>query len=65
MEELIFFGLRFTLRGISPTEDRVRGIHEAELPKDAKALKSFLFSITWSWRFMTDVCTIADPLEAD
>ena len=62
VRELTFFGLRFTANGISPTEDRVRGIHEAPAPEDAKALRSFLCSITWSSRFMRDVCTIADPL---
>ena len=62
VRELTFYGLRFTASGISPTEDRVRGIREAPAPEDAKALRSFLCSITWSSRFMSDVCTIADPL---
>ena len=56
VDELTFFGLRFTPRGISPTGDRVRSIYEAEPPRDAKALKSFLCSITWSSKFMPDVC---------
>ena len=60
--ELTFFGLRFTAQGISPTVDRVRDIREAPVPKDAKALRSFLCSMTWSSRFMKDICTIAEPL---
>ena len=61
-EELTFFGLRFTPRGISPTENRVKAIQEAPAPEDAKALRSFLCSITWSSRFMRNICTIAEPL---
>ena len=61
-EEIKFFGLRFTQQGISPTEDRVKAIHAAPPPEDAKALRSFLCSITWSSRFMPDICTIAEPL---
>ena len=57
--ELTFYGLRFTPQSVSPTESRVKAIHEAAAPEDAKALRSFLCSITWSSRFMRDICTIA------
>ena len=36
-EELTFFGLRFTPKGISPTEDRVKTLKDAQPPEDAKA----------------------------
>ncbi len=60
--ELTFFGLRFTAHGISPTEDRVKAIRAASAPTNSKDLHSFLCSITWSSRFMKDVCTTAEPL---
>ena len=55
-QELTFYGLRFTPKGISPTEDRVKAF------KDAKALRSFLCSLTWSSRLMPNICTTAEPL---
>ena len=61
-KELTFFGLRFTSKGVSPTEDRVRGIMEVSAPANLKELHSFLCSITWSSRFIKDLCTISEPL---
>ena len=61
-KELTFFGLRFTADGVSPTEDRCRALREAQTPKDAKELRSFLCSALYSARFMQNHCIVADPL---
>jgi transposase InsO family protein len=61
-KELVFFGLRFTEDGISPTEDRCQALKDARAPTDAKDLHSFLCTAMWSARFMKDICTVADPL---
>ena len=61
-EELTFFGLRFTPQCISLTEDRVKAFKNAQHPEVAKALRSFLSSLTWSSRFMFNICTTAEPI---
>ena len=60
--ELIFFGLRFTGQGISPTEDRCQALKNANAPMNAKELHSFLCTVMWSGRFMKNVCSVAEPL---
>lgn len=60
--ELTFYGLRFTARGISQTEDRCLTLREAVAPTNAKDMRSFLCTVLYSSRFMKDVCTIAEPL---
>ena len=61
-EKITFFRLRFTLKGISPTEDRAKAFKEAQPPKDAKVLLSFLCIIWWSFRFMLYIQSIVEPL---
>jgi hypothetical protein len=60
--ELTFYGLRFTDKGVSPTEDRVRAVRETPNPESAAALNSFLSGLNWSSRFLPDVCTASEPL---
>ena len=57
--ELTFFILRFVEQGISPTEDRVREIHEAKIGTKRR-LSTPEFFVQYS--FMIDVCIIAEPL---
>ena len=60
--ELTFYGLKFSAKGVSATEDRRKTMMEFPVPVDAKELKSFLCSMLWSSRFITDFCQIAEPL---
>ena len=62
VEELVFFGLRFTSNGISPTEDRVKQVREAKAPTNAAELHSFLCSAIYSARFLPSLSSIIDPL---
>ena len=61
-EELISFDLRFTQQGILQTEDNVKAFKDAQPPEDAKVLRRFLCSLTWSSRFMPNICTTAIQL---
>lgn len=61
-QQLTFFGLRFSSKGISPTEDRCRALREAPEPTNAKDLKSFLCSVLYSSRFIPDLMSKTEPL---
>ncbi len=61
-QELTFYGLTFTVHGVSPTEDRVRALREAKAPANAAELRSFLGAVQWCSRFIEDLCTTTEPL---
>ena len=63
-KEVTFFGLHFSAKGISATEDRCRSLKDVPAPKNVKDLQIFLCSIQFSARFMKNFCTIAEPLWA-
>ncbi|RNA02181.1 hypothetical protein BpHYR1_014458 [Brachionus plicatilis] len=54
--------MKFSSYYVSPTMDRVRAICRASAPTNTKYLHSFLCSVTWSSRFMRNLCTMAEPL---
>lgn len=60
--EVIFFGLKISKDGISPTEDRVAALREAKPPRNPKELHSFLSMAQYSTRFIRDFATITEPL---
>ena len=62
MDEITFFGLRFTKDGISPTEDRCRALREVKEPTNVKELRSFLCMALWSSRFIKNICIISERL---
>jgi hypothetical protein len=61
-EAIVFFGLKISKFGISPTEDRCKALREAVPPLNAKELRSFLGLAQYSSRFIQDFATIAEPL---
>ena len=60
--ELIFFGLKMSAQGISPTEDEVRALREAKASCNAKELRSFLGILQYLGRFIQNLSTKAEPL---
>lgn len=62
--EVVFFGLRISKDGVSPTEDRCEALKNAKAPSNAKELHSFLGLAQYSSRFIPDFATIAAPLWA-
>lgn len=60
--EVIFFGLKISKDGISPTEDRVAALREAKPPNNPKELHSFLSMAQYSTRFIRDFATMTEPL---
>ena len=42
MDRLVFIGMLLSEKGIGPTEDRVKAVLEAEEPKNATDVHSFL-----------------------
>ena len=57
-----YLGHLVTPSGISPTQERVKGIVEAPSPKNKSELKSFLGMITFNARFMPSLSTMLHPL---
>ena len=61
-KEVVFFGLRFTADGVSPTEDRCKALREATPPGNVKELRSLLGMIQFSARFIQELADITEPL---
>ena len=57
-----YLGHLVTPSGISPTQERVKGITEAPPPKNKSELKSFLGMITFKARFLPSLSTMLHPL---
>ena len=62
MSELEFVGHTVSGRGISPTEARVKAVAEAEEPKNASEVRSFLGLVNFSAKFIPNLATKAEPL---
>ena len=62
LPELEYFGHHVSGSGISPTEDRVRAVIEARMPKTASEVRSFLGLVNFSARFIPNLAIVAEPL---
>lgn len=60
--EVIFFGLKISKDGISPTEDRCQALKDAKPPSNASELHSFLGLAQYSSRFLKNLAIITEPL---
>ncbi len=61
-KKVVFFGMKFSEKGIGPTEDRCRALWDASAPENVKDLRSFLCSVLYSSRFIKDLCKLSEPL---
>ena len=59
---VIYFGLRFSARGIQPTDEKVKAIWDAPTPCNVTELRSFLGRVAALSNFVPKLSTLAHPL---
>ena len=59
---VIYFCLRFSARGIQPTDEKVKAIWEAPTPPNVTELRSFLGMLAALSNFIPKLSTLAHPL---
>ena len=59
---VIYFGLRFSERGIQPTDEKVKAIRDAPTPRNVTELGSFLGMLAALSNFIPKLSTLAHPL---
>ena len=59
---VIYFGLRFSERGLQPTDEKVKAIKEAPTPRNVTELSSFLGMLAALTNFTPKLSTLAHPL---
>ena len=59
---VIYFGLRFSARGIQPTDEKVKAIRDAPTPCNVTELRSFLGMLAALSNFIPKLSTLAHPL---
>ena len=57
-------GLLVSKYGVGPTEEKVRGVLEANRPSTPTEVRSFLGMVGFSARFIPNLATVAEPLRA-
>ena len=62
VEELEFYGYRFTKHGLKPTLDKVKAIKECERPETKEAVKSFLGMTGYLSKFIPRYASLTAPL---
>ncbi|KAJ8344863.1 hypothetical protein SKAU_G00290560 [Synaphobranchus kaupii] len=62
MDRLVFMGILLSVKGIGPTEERVRAVSEAREPENASEVRSFLGLVSYSSRFIPQFATLSEPL---
>ena len=61
-DSITFFGHVFSKDGISPSQDKVEAIIEAEKPKSSEEVRSFLGMAQYLSRFIPNYSSLVDPL---
>ena len=61
-DRLVFMSMLLSNKGIGPTADRVKEVLEAEEPKNALHVRSFLGLANYSSRFIPQFATLSEPL---
>lgn len=62
MTELQFMGVLLSEKGIGPTSAKVEAVKNAQPPKCAAEVRSFLGLVNFSARFISDLATKSEPL---
>ena len=63
LTKLTFFGHDLTGNGVNPSEEKVADIRDAQPPKDASEVRSFMGLVQYSAKFMPDIATVAKPIQ--
>jgi len=63
LSKLTFFSHELTSDGINPSKEKVAAIRDAQPPKDASEVQSFMGLVQYSEKFMPDVASIAKPIQ--
>ena len=58
---VIYFGLRFSERGIQPTDEKVKAIRDAPTPRNVTELRSILGMLAALSNFISKLSTLAHP----
>ena len=61
-ESITYFGHNFSAAGVSPTEDRVKAIRNAEPPQNAAEVRSLLGMTQYLSRFVPNYSDVVKPL---
>ena len=62
VDEIDFYGYRFTKDGLKPTADKVRAVKDSKRPETKEAVKSFLGMIGYLSKFIDRYSSITAPL---
>jgi len=62
LTEVEFMGHVISAKGIQPTNEHVKAVQQAERPKNASEVRSFLGLVNYNARYIHDLATIAEPL---
>ncbi len=62
IDELEFYGYRFTSEGLKPTEDKIRALKESKPPESKQAVKSFLGMAGYLSKFIPRYASLTAPL---
>jgi hypothetical protein len=57
-----YFGRTISGFGIAPTDENIKALVEANRPKTAAEVKSFLGVVNWNTAFVPNLATLAEPL---
>ena len=63
-EKISFFGHIWTSQGVKPDPKKVEAVVNAEEPKNASEVRSFLGTVNYMSRFVPDMATVSEPLRA-
>ncbi|VDI75081.1 Hypothetical predicted protein [Mytilus galloprovincialis] len=62
VEELEFYGYKFTKEGLKPTHEKVKAVKEANAPESKEAVRSFLGMIGYLSKFIPRYASLTAPL---
>ena len=62
VDELEFYGYKFTKDGLKPTHEKVNSVNEAKAPESKEAVRSFLGMIGYLSKFIPRYASLTEPL---
>ena len=62
VDELEFYGYKFTKDGLKPTHEKVKAVNEAKAPESKEAVRSFLGMIGYLSKFIPRYASLTAPL---